>query len=73
MSHCPISLEPLVEGEEYSKSGLLSLHPQLKGLEPLGLTQGEQLREARLRSDKMSIQGVQPKLSASINPPALKW
>lgn len=68
MSHCPMSLEPLVEGEEYSKSGLRSLHPQLKGLEPLGLTQGEQLREARLRSDKMSIQGVQPKLSAILKP-----
>jgi len=68
MAHCPISLEPLVEGEEYSKSGLRSLHPQLKGLEPLGLTQGEQLREARLRSDKMSIQGVQPKLSAILKP-----
>lgn len=68
MSHCPISLEPLVEGEEYSKSGLRSLHPQLKGLEPLALTQGEQLREARLRSDKMSIQGVQPKLSAILKP-----
>jgi len=68
MSHCPISLEPLVEGEEYSKSGLRSLHPQLKGLEPLALTQEEQLREARLRSDKMSIQGVQPKLSAILKP-----
>jgi serine/threonine-protein kinase HipA len=57
-------LAPLADGETYSKAGLRSLHPRLTHLEPLALSQEEQLRQARLRSDKMSIQGVQPKLSA---------
>jgi serine/threonine-protein kinase HipA len=33
-------------------------------LAPLDLSHEEQLRQARLRADKMSVQGVQPKLSA---------
>jgi len=64
MADCPITLEPLADGEIYSKAGLRSLHPRLTHLQPLALSQEEQLRQARLRSDKMSIQGVQPKLSA---------
>jgi serine/threonine-protein kinase HipA len=47
---------------------LRSLHPQLIDLSPLPLSGEEQLREARLRADKMSIQGVQPKLSAVLRP-----
>jgi serine/threonine-protein kinase HipA len=68
MRACPITLEPLEEGETFSKAGLRSLHPKLTHLEPLALSQEEQLRQARLRSDKMSIQGVQPKLSAIVKP-----
>jgi serine/threonine-protein kinase HipA len=40
----------------------------MENLLPLELTVEEQLREARLRADKMSIQGVQPKLSAVLKP-----
>ena len=47
----------------YSEAGLRSIHPRLKHLETLPYTNHEQLRQARLRSDKMSVQGVQPKLS----------
>lgn len=68
MRGCPITLEPLADGKTYSKAGLRSLHPRLKHLQPLALSQEEQLRQARLRSDKMSIQGVQPKLSAVLKP-----
>ena len=68
MRACPITLEPLAAGETFSKTGLRSLHPRLTHLEPLALSQDEQLRQARLRADKMSIQGVQPKLSAVIKP-----
>jgi serine/threonine-protein kinase HipA len=68
MRACPITLEPITDGESYSTSGLRSLHPRLLHLEPLALSQDEQLRQARLRSDKMSIQGVQPKLSAILKP-----
>lgn len=46
------------------------LHPQLNDLVAMPLSHGEQLREARLRADKMSIQGVQPKLSAVLKPKA---
>jgi serine/threonine-protein kinase HipA len=68
MRACPLTLEPIAAGESYSKAGLRSLHPRLLHLEPLALSQEEQLRQARLRSDKMSIQGVQPKLSAILKP-----
>lgn len=64
MKYCPITLEPLPEGRIYSEAGLKSIHPRLKHLEPLPYSNEEQLRQARLRSDKMSIQGMQPKLSA---------
>jgi serine/threonine-protein kinase HipA len=64
MPFCPITLEQVGEGETFSKAGLRSLHPRLSRLAPLELTHNEQLRQARLRADKMSIQGVQPKLSA---------
>lgn len=61
---CPITLRPLEDGQAYSREGLRSLHPRLQQLAPLPLTHDDQLREARLRADKMSIQGIQPKLSA---------
>jgi len=63
-------LEPLTDGGTFSKTGLRSLHPRLNHLEPLPLNQHEQLRQARLRADKMSIQGVQPKLAAVLKPKA---
>jgi len=68
MRICPITLEPVECGGLYSKAGLRAVHPRLENLEPLPLTREEQLREARLRADKMSIQGVQPKLSAVLKP-----
>lgn len=68
MKICPITLEPVEGGGLYSRSGLRAVHPRLENLLPLHLTQEEQLREARLRADKMSIQGVQPKLSAVLKP-----
>ncbi len=64
MPFCPITLEPTAGDEIFTKAGLRSLHPRLTKLAPLALTHDEQLRQARLRAGKMSIQGVQPKLSA---------
>lgn len=64
MSYCPITLEPIERDQTYSANGLRQLHPKLAGLKALEFSNQEQLREARLRADKMSIQGVQPKLSA---------
>lgn len=68
MNVCPLTLEPVEDGGLYSRAGLRAVHPRLEHLQPLLLTQEEQLREARLRADKMSIQGVQPKLSAVLRP-----
>ncbi len=67
MPYCPITLEPIAEGERFSRGGLRALHPGLPDLQPLDLSQEEQLREARRRADKMSVQGVQPKLSAALS------
>jgi len=64
MQYCPITLEPLPTEQCYSVAGLRSIHPKLTHLEPLEYSYEAQLREVRRRSDKMSIQGVQPKLSA---------
>lgn len=64
MSRCPITLESISNERSYSEKGLKMIHPRLRDLMPLQYSQVEQIRQARLRSDKMSIQGVQPKLSA---------
>jgi serine/threonine-protein kinase HipA len=63
---CPITYEPC-GNERYSAKGLKVLSRNLTNLKDLPLTQEEQLREAAIRADKMSIQGVQPKLSAKLN------
>ena len=68
MAVCPITLDEIPAGSVFSAAGLRSLHPRLKRLAALELTHEEQLRQARLRADKMSIQGVQPKLSAVLKP-----
>lgn len=65
MNTCPITYQPC-EGK-YSPQGLRKLSPRLSGLVDLPYTAEEQLREAALRAHKMSIQGVQPKLSARLN------
>src|SRR3972149_179074 len=66
MNICPITYQPCGE-ENYSADGLKLLSRNLVQLNNLPLTQEEQLRESASRSDKMSIQGVQPKLSARLN------
>lgn len=68
MKSCPITLEPVEDAALYSRAGLRALHANLQDLTPLPLSGEEQLREARLRADKMSVQGVQPKLSAILKP-----
>ena len=64
MANCPINLESLPAGRSYSVAGLRSIHSKLNHLVPLEYSYAAQLAEVRRRSDKMSIQGVQPKLSA---------
>ena len=65
MNRCPITYE-LTEGN-YSRKGLSLLSRNLNDLKNIEYTDAEQRYEAGLRATKMSIQGVQPKLSAVLN------
>jgi serine/threonine-protein kinase HipA len=62
---CPITYEPCGDNK-YSEKGLKLLSRGLIHLKDFPYTQEEQLREAATRAPKMSIQGVQPKLSAKL-------
>jgi len=64
MNRCPLSYEPC-EGV-YSLKGLRSLSRNLSSLQLLPFTAAELRQEAGIRAEKMSIQGVQPKLSARL-------
>lgn len=64
---CPITYKFIEPDQKYSEQGLKKLSPLLKKLQDLPYTAEQQLIEARNRADKMSIQGVQPKLSARLN------
>lgn len=66
LSRCAITYDDIPTGEHYSPQGLKLLSPQLKKLQPLSLTLEEQREEAAARAGKMSIQGVQVKLSARL-------
>lgn len=65
--YCPITYEPIPENITYSAKGLKQLSPRLSGLKVLGLSAQALRKEALKRADKMSIQGVQSKLSARLN------
>lgn len=64
---CPITYAPITANEKYSIRGLRQLSSALKNLQDLPYTTEQQIIEARKCADKMSIQGVQPKLSAKLN------
>ena len=63
---CLITYQDISAGQNYSSEGLRLLSPQLAKLESLTLTLDEQREEAARRAGKMSIQGVQVKLSAKL-------
>jgi serine/threonine-protein kinase HipA len=66
MNICPITYSPCGENR-YSDRGLKLLSSGLKTLQDLEYTAEEQRLEAYNRAARMSIQGVQPKLSAVLN------
>jgi serine/threonine-protein kinase HipA len=66
MNRCPITYE-LCGEQKYSAQGLKLLSPKLKDLLDFPYNKGDQLKEVMARATKMSIQGVQPKLSARLN------
>ena len=65
MNRCPISYE-LCGKNQYAVSGLKMLSKSVT-LEPLLFFAQEQRKEAAVRMKRMSIQGVQPKLSANLD------
>jgi len=67
MNHCLITYEEIPDGTHYSPRGLRSLSPRLRDLQVLPYSAEEQRQEAVARASKMSIQGVQPKLSSVLN------
>ena len=72
MNRCLITYEPCGDAL-YSLNGLGLLSKNLKSLEELPYSALEQRQEAVLRADKISIQGVQPKLSAKLNIPKQRF
>jgi serine/threonine-protein kinase HipA len=66
MSRCPITYETC--RGRYSSRGLRHLSLGLGKLEDFPFTADQQRREAAARAARMSIQGVQPKLSVRIVP-----
>jgi serine/threonine-protein kinase HipA len=64
MNRCPITYEAVPKAGDFSPAGLRRLHPQLQRLAPLPFDSAALIQEAAARAPKMSIQGVQPKLSA---------
>ena len=66
MNKCPIAYISC-GNSRYSDEGLKLLSTSLKTLKDLEYTAEEQRKEAYNRATKMSIQGVQPKLSAVLN------
>jgi serine/threonine-protein kinase HipA len=68
MNHfCPITYEPLLDNQKYSAKGLKLLSPQLTKLNDLNYSAQEIRTEGLLRADKMSIQGIQSKVSATLD------
>lgn len=65
MIRCPITYQSISENK-YSGKGLKQLHPKLTSLNDLPYTAKEQRIESRKRATKMSIQGLQAKLSARL-------
>ena len=61
---CLITSEPWTGPGPYSPAGLRRLDRRLQALAPLPYTRDQLIAEAAARSVKMSLQGMQPKVSA---------
>jgi serine/threonine-protein kinase HipA len=64
---CPITYQELEPGQRYSLRGIKMLSRKLTELRDFPYTTQEQLEQARRHAIKMSIQGVQPKLSVVLS------
>ncbi|MBI2419969.1 MAG: HipA domain-containing protein [Ignavibacteriales bacterium] len=68
MNRCPLTYREISAGL-YSRNGIKQLNSRLITLLPLDYTKEELLEEAAARSGKISLEGVQPKLSAILSIP----
>lgn len=66
MKRCPITYDEITTGN-YSEKGLHLLSPRLKELIDFPYSAKEQITLAQDLATKLSIQGVQPKISARLN------
>ena len=66
MNKCPLTYE-FCGQNKYSLEGLKKLSSKLRHLDDLPLDSNGLRQEAMLRAAKLSVQGVQPKLSARLN------
>ena len=66
MNRCPITFEPCDQGR-YSRAGLRLLSPRLTDLQDFPYSAAQQRQEAMLRAGRISIQGIQPKLSVLLD------
>jgi serine/threonine-protein kinase HipA len=66
MKRCPITYNEISQGN-YSKEGLKFLSKNLKELYDFPYSVKEQILLAQEFASKLSIQGIQPKISAKLN------
>ena len=64
---CPLTYAPLSNGQTCNLQALRRLDRRLAQLAPLAFDTASLRAQARALADKLSIQGVQPKLSAKLN------
>ena len=67
MNRCPLSRKPIEPTEWYHPEGLRRLTRSLTELKPLSFNAESLRQEALRRARRLSIQGVQPKLSAVLD------
>ncbi|HPN37392.1 MAG TPA: HipA domain-containing protein [Melioribacteraceae bacterium] len=66
MNRCPLTYE-IIDSGFYSTKGLKKINSRLTDISILNYSKEELLKEAAILSEKLSIEGVQPKLSAILS------
>jgi len=69
MPICPVTYDTIPQGQRYSAAGVRRLSTRLTTLEDFAHTAEQQRQEAVRRAGKISVQGVQPKLSVRVSEP----
>ena len=67
MRICPITYEEISQNQRYSRKGLQLLSPRLNNLNDFPYSAEEQRQQSEVLASKLSIQGVQPKISAKLS------